>query len=208
MQRLASIAAFLAILLLGLTAEASRADFTRVIGLPSPTLSGAPATRQDLEPFAVGDTVEIVARRLPPPGYLGGFALAPQPLARFNSASTPRLSSAAAVPAARRPVSLASLLRPRTVPVTRFSSVMQGVNLGTGAASSLAGLGLVGGLWGQRTAGYLLGAGAILGALWGGTLGAESPGSGLVIGPAGPAPSSGGHGSRPEDDPGAARPPR
>ena len=58
--------------------------------------------------------------------------------------------------------------------MSRASCALQGAGLGTGTASSLAGLGLVTGLWGQKTAGYLMGAGAVLGALWGGTIGSES----------------------------------
>jgi hypothetical protein len=51
-----------------------------------------------------------------------------------------------------------------------------GADRGAGTAASLAGLGLVTGLWQEKTAGWLIGAGAVLGAIWGGIAGAEDPG--------------------------------
>ena len=127
------------------------------------TGAGADARR-----FALADTIEIVARR----------ELLPRDrsdLARYPFLMHPDFR-------ARRPVSVAVLLRPRTIELTRFSCLIHGADLGAGTASALGGLGLVSGVWGDKTAGYFIGAGAILGAIWGGTAGANDSGFRMRVG--------------------------
>ena len=137
-----------------------------------------------LDPFGVGDTVEIVARRIPPLGS-GGFYFAPakDPLAALRT-STVHHPMAASLDSQERPaaVPLLAIPPPSTVEPSRFSRLVLGADLGAGTVSSVAGLGLVTGLWGQKMAGYLMGAGAILGALWGGTIGADNPALHIRVG--------------------------
>jgi hypothetical protein len=121
-----------------------------------------PAAGLDSTRFVLSDTLEIVARRDP----LAGL---PSDLSRYRYAATPGNPASGPVP-------VATLLQPRYVERSRFSCVLHGADLGAGAASAIGGAGLVSGLWRGKTAGYLMGAGAVLGALWGGTAGANNPG--------------------------------
>lgn len=153
--------------LLGATSDAARAqsghDFLR-----------RPALRElgrNLHGFAPGDTIEIVARRrLLPPG--------------LSSVAGSRLPEHAPL-GVQRPVPTSLFLRPRQVEMSRFACLIYGADMGAGTASALGGIGLVSGLCGEKTAGYLIGAGAVLGALWGGTAGADDPRFRIRIG-AGP----------------------
>jgi hypothetical protein len=126
--------------------------------------------------FGVGDTVEIVARRIPPLGWSGlSFATARDPLAALKTGTAHHPSAARLDgPTPLAEVPLLAVPRPTTVEPSAFSRLVPGADLGAGAVSSVAGVGLVTGLWGQKTAGYLMGAGVVLGALWGGTIGSES----------------------------------
>jgi len=103
--------------------------------------------------FVSGDTVEIVARRV----YL---SLDRPGLSRYPFRTYTDFR-------ARRPVPLSVLMQPKSIEPTRFARVIYGADLGASAASSLGGVGMVAGLWGGRTAGYLMGAGAVLGAIFG-----------------------------------------
>jgi hypothetical protein len=126
--------------------------------------------------FTVADTIEIVAHRNGPPRPLAMSALGAIP-------STPTMQE-------RRQRAFSFMTHVRTFERPRFSRAIVGAGQLAGTASALSGLGLVGGLWGDKTAGYLMGAGAVLGALWGATLGADAPGIRLGVdpGPAGPEP--------------------
>lgn len=171
-----AIPVLVAILLLGPGADDPRAESPRWIGLPAASRWTAPAAGRWQDPFAVGDTVEIVARRVPLLGC-GGLCYAPakDPLAALRT-STVHPSFAAGLDGRKSPpaVPLLAMPPPSTVESSRFSRLVLGADLGAGTVSSLAGLGLVTGVWGEKTAGYLMGAGAILGALWGGTIGADN----------------------------------
>jgi hypothetical protein len=112
--------------------------------------------------FVSGDTIEIVARR-------GRLSLDRSMLSYLRYSDVP----------VRRPVPVSLLMRPRTIELSRFASVIYGADLGAGTASTLGGLGLVTGMWGGKTTGYLMGAGALLGAIWGGT--SKPAGSGIRI---------------------------
>jgi hypothetical protein len=118
---------------------------------------GAPLYR-----FVFADTIEIIGRR---------------------PASAVRFSTLPAAPLQPLPdpkyqpgLLLTTITRPHTYERSPFARVVFGADRMAGTAAALGGIGLVGGLWGERTAGYLMGAGAVLGALWGGTLGANDPG--------------------------------
>jgi hypothetical protein len=76
---------------------------------------------------------------------------------------------------------------------------MHGADLGAGTASALGGLGLVSGVWGEKTTGYLMGAGAILGAIWGGTAGADNSGFRMRVGVDASDPAASRHRSLPND---------
>ena len=116
----------------------------------------------DSSRFVVADTIEIVARReLLPSGR--------SDLSRYSFLAHSDLR-------APHPVPVSLLLRPRTIELSRFSCAIHGADLGASSASALGGLGLVSGVWGEKTTGYLMGAGAILGAIWGGTTGANGSG--------------------------------
>ncbi len=108
--------------------------------------------------FQRGDTIEIVARR----GLIPGFRMS-----RTGSRVLPHPDFASP-----RPVSVALLMRPRTMELSRFACAIYGADQAAGTAAALGGAGLVAGVWGEKTTGYLMGAGAILGAIWGGTAGA------------------------------------
>jgi hypothetical protein len=133
--------------------------------LPAPIASDTAGIGSDSVRFVSGDTIEIVARRARL--SLDRAVLSRYPYLRYSD-----------VPV-RRPVPVSLLMRPRTIELSRFASVIYGADLGAGTASSLGGLGLVTGMWGGKTTGYLMGAGAILGAIWGGT--AKSNDSGFRI---------------------------
>jgi hypothetical protein len=135
--------------------------------------------------FAAGDTVEIVAHRytplsprwsLPSPSYL-----------TYRTAPTRQYC---------RAVAFTALTRPRTYERPRLIRAIYGADQVAGTAAALGGLGLVGGLWREKTAGYLMGAGAVLGALWGGTLGADNPGLRIGIDPGPPGTDDGRHSHR------------
>ena len=156
MRRRTGLAGLLALICFGLCAGPARAELRAD---PSPSI---PATRElgrDPYRFASGDTVDVVARR----GISSGR---PSALSRYQYALRPDSRY-------RRPVPVSLLLRPKTIELSRFACAIYGADLGAGTASALGGVGLVSGLWGEKTTGYLMGAGAILGALWGGTAGAS-----------------------------------
>lgn len=135
------------------------------VRVPSPQMLYAPLGKvlgAPLYRFTLADTIEIVARRWTP------IALVPD-LPRPWLGATPESKYQPAL-------LLRTMTRPRTYERTRFARVILGADRLAGSAAALGGLGLVGGLWGERTAGYLMGAGAVLGALWGGTIGADDPG--------------------------------
>jgi hypothetical protein len=164
------------VLLLCVSAGQPRAEPARRIGWPVASHRmrlGAAGWR---DPLIVGDTLEIVARRTLPLGCDGwSFAPPKDPLAALRTCTVhdplaQRLGEQVR-PAA---VSLLAAPRPSTAEPTRFSRLVLGADLGAGMASSVAGAGLVTGLWGEKTAGYLMGAGAVLGALWGETIGSDN----------------------------------
>lgn len=123
---------------------------------------------------AVRDTIEIVARRglYFPLDRIGGIA-PPDLRPTEQSILSRRPYVAYSDFRVRRPVPVSLVLKPRVIELSRFSCALYGADLGAGAASTLGGIGLVSGLCKERTAGYLMGAGALLGAIWGGTAGAE-----------------------------------
>jgi hypothetical protein len=140
--------------------------------LPGPSVRAASASHSgpatagaaDSLRFAAGDTIEIVARRfrplsptwsLPLPGYL----TTPRPAPDYR----------------RHTLAFTALTRPRIYERPRAIRALYGADQVAGTAAALGGLGMVGGLWGEKTAAYMMGAGAILGALWGGTIGADDP---------------------------------
>jgi hypothetical protein len=149
-----------------------------------PAGQGREIGRPDLT-FASGDTIEIVGHRsdllgrqwkLPPPAYLQEPLLpGPRPLASFI------------------------LAHPRTFEQPHYARVILGAGRFAGGAATLSGLGLVGGLWGQKTAGAIMGAGAILGALWGGTWGSESSSIRIGVEPGSYPPGSEPRSPRPPD---------
>lgn len=169
-------AAFAIVLLACACTGPLRAESARRIAWPIASHGmrlGAIALRN---PFVVGDTLEIVARRTPPLGSgisYGGPARDPLAALRTGAVDDP-LATRPATEA--RPSTLSLLARPRPIFVepTKFSRLVLGADLGAGMVSSVAGAGLVTGLWGEKTAGYLMGAGAVLGALWGGTIGSDN----------------------------------
>jgi hypothetical protein len=149
-----------------------------------PAGPGREIGRPDLT-FASGDTIEIVGHRLdllgrtwklPPPAYLQEPLLpGPRPLASFI------------------------LAHPRTFEQPHYARVILGAGRFAGGAAALSGFGLVGGLWGQKTAGTILGAGAILGALWGGTWGSENSSIRIGVEPGSYPPGSERRSPRPPD---------
>jgi hypothetical protein len=147
------------IVLLCARTDVPRAQARQGVILPDP--AGTEIGRGPNQ-FVLGDTIEIVARRDPFVGRLSDPSRYP-----FLAYTDLR---------ARRPVPISLLLRTKPVERSRFASVIYGADLGAGTASSLGGVGLVTGLWGEKTTGYLMGAGAILGAIWGGTAGANDSG--------------------------------
>jgi hypothetical protein len=189
MMRIAGIGGIFAIALLCAYADAPRAR----------TLEGMfpliPATRgigRDSSLFVSGDTIEIVARR----DRLSGYRLG---LSRYRFRAFPDFR-------VRRPVPLSLVLRPKPIELSRFSCAIHGADLGAGTASTLGGLGLFAGLWGEKTTGYLMGAGAILGALWGGTAGADDSRFRIRVGADPSAPAAGR--IRPDPDDRRPWPPR
>lgn len=159
MMPISGIAGLFAIVLLCAGAEASRAQIRQgmVPLVPATTEIGSDSSR-----FVLGDTIEIVARRELAPRYRPDLSRYP-----FLVHSDLRV---------RHPVPVSVLLRRRTSEPSRLSCAIHGADLGAGTTSALGGLGLVSGVWGEKTTGYLMGAGAILGAIWGGTAGADNPG--------------------------------
>jgi hypothetical protein len=123
---------------------------------PVGTVLGAPLHR-----MVLADTIEIVARRSAP------AALPPAPLLSPLPPAADRTYL--------RALAFSRATRPRTYERSRFARVVFGADRMAAAGAALGGLGLVSGLCGEKTAGYLMGGGAILGALWGGTVGADSP---------------------------------
>jgi hypothetical protein len=132
--------------------------------------------------FAMRDTIEIVAHRYRP-------LMRPWP--------SPPLSYLAAAPAPQyyRSLAFSALTHRRTYERPRIARAICGAGQLTGTAAAVGGLGLVGGLWGDKTAAYLMGAGAVLGTLWGGTLGAETPGIRIGVDPGPLGPEAGWHSS-------------
>ncbi len=113
-----------------------------------------------LHAVTIRDTLEIVARRRVT--WLSTTALAA--LACSTDGANPQ-----------RSFLLATMLRPRFRERTPFARVVMGADRLAAAGGAIGGLGMVGGLWGEKTTGILMGAGAVLGAVWGGTLGADDP---------------------------------
>jgi hypothetical protein len=142
--------------------------------------SGSPTAREldgPLLRLAAGDTVEIVARRyarLSPDWSL--------PLPSYLTDPTPQ----APTPRSRRSLVFTALTRARTYQRPRYVRAIYGADRFAGTAAAVGGLGLLGGVWGGKTAGYFMGAGAVLGALWGGTLGADTPGIRIGVEPVPP----------------------
>lgn len=129
------------------TEAPSYAPIGRVLGEP-------------LHRFAVPDTIEIIGRRVTPPASWAANltgSLAPTPDRQYRGS-----------------LLRAAMLRPRTYERTRAARIIYGADRFAGASAALGGLGLVSGLCSEQTAGYLMGAGAVLGALWGGTLGSNN----------------------------------
>jgi hypothetical protein len=124
--------------------------------------------------FALGDTVEIVAHRRPSLGSHWSPATSVNLMA-------PKLQY-------QRSLAFFSLTHVRTYERSRLARTIYGADQFAGTAAALGGLGLIGGVWDGKTAGYFMGAGAVLGALWGGTLGADNPRIriGVDQGPLGP----------------------
>lgn len=126
---------------------------------PEPPPTSAIEVHHPTPCFQMSDTIEVVARR----GLVAGFRIS-----RTGSRvlGHPDLASP-------RPVSVALLMKPRTMELSRFACAIYGADQAAGTAAALGGAGLVAGVWGEKTTGYLMGAGAILGAIWGGTAGAD-----------------------------------
>ncbi len=112
--------------------------------------------------FSLGDTLEIVARRR--------FLL--------SAGKTVPLGLLTAAPdtALRRSHALQMMLQPSVHERSAIGRVVFGAGKLAGTGAALGGAGMVCGLWGEKTAGCLMGAGAVLGALWGGTIGSDNPG--------------------------------
>jgi hypothetical protein len=128
--------------------------------------------------FVSGDTIEIVAHRF-------------KGLGRARSQPAPSSYLEPATPQDHRAPAFSAMTHFRTIELPLASRVIFGADRMAGTAAALGGLGLVGGLWDGKTAGYLMGAGAVLGALWGGTLGADNPAIRIGVDPnsAGPEPA-------------------
>jgi hypothetical protein len=182
MGRTSGITGVFAIVLLYAGADVPRAQVRQgVVPLvPATTEIGG-----DSSQFVQGDTIEIVARRELLPRERSD-------LSRYRFLAHPDFR-------ARHPVPVSLLLRPRTIELSRFSCAMHGADLGAGTASALGGLGLVSGVWGEKTTGYLMGAGAILGAIWGGTAGADNSGFRMRVGVDASDPAASRHRSLPND---------
>jgi len=136
----------------GATAPADLARpgiFGREIGIGLPTRS-----------FESADTIEIVALRAGPRIPRLGLA------SPANGTLPPS--------GFHRGVAFFAMTHVRTMERPRLARAILGAGTGAGAAGSLNGIGLVSGLWKDRTARYLMGAGTILGAIWGGTLGSDN----------------------------------
>jgi hypothetical protein len=132
---------------------------------PAPELTYVPIGRvlgASTNHFAFADTIEIVGRRISP---------LPSPGSNLSGSIQPERD-----PQYRGSLLLTSMLRPHLYVRTRAERVIYGADRLAGASAAIGGLGMVGGLWGEKPAGYLMGAGAILGALWGGTIGSNDPG--------------------------------
>ena len=115
---------------------------------------------EPLHRFALTDTLEIIGRRgTPPANWAASLTGSPVP---------------ASEPALHGSLLRTAMLRPRIYERSRAARVIYGADRMAGASAALGGLGLVSGLCSERTAGYLIGAGAVLGALWGGTLGSDN----------------------------------
>jgi hypothetical protein len=107
------------------------------------------------------DTLRVTARLAPwnrrPVGLL---ALPPQgPGSETGPLAAPRLPGP----------------RLHTVRLSRFATTAYGADRGANAGLFLGGIGNLIGAWDEKTAFYLMGAGAALGAIWGGTAGADDP---------------------------------
>lgn len=154
-----AIAGVLAVLLLGAGADAPRAESRRLLFPRPPLVPAAHEAGRDSSQFTSGDTVEIVARR-------PRLSLDPSVISRSPYLVNPDYR-------VRRPVPISVVLRPKTIELSRFSCLIHGADLGAGTASTIGGLGLLTGLWGEEATVGLMSAGAILGAIWGGTAGAD-----------------------------------
>jgi len=138
----------------------------------SPRLRTAPIglpPAWSLPPYAEGDTIEIVAHRLRP--------LLHRPLPSLsNYLKTP-------TPLRDRARAFFVMTHPRTYERPLLERAIFGADRLGGSAAALGGLGLVGGLWKDKTVWYMMGAGSLAGALWGSTLGADNPGIRIGIEP-------------------------
>lgn len=184
-RRVSILAGACALALFGAIAGPSPAELLPPTAPSRPALSATSTAGSDSSRFASGDTVEIVAHRY-------RLSLDQSDLSRLPFQLKPDFRF-------RRPVPISRVLRPRPVELTRFSCAIHGADLGAGTASSLGGLGLVTGLWGEKTTGYLMGAGAILGAIWGGTAGANDSRFRVRVGGDTSGPPASGHGTVPDE---------
>ena len=124
----------------------------------APSASQPPAPPSEV---VLADTIWVVARAAPWDGCR--FTLLSLRPASRGFDSEPLLSPYLSGP------------RLQTVRLSRFACTAYGADRGANAGLFLGGLGNLTGLWDEKTAFYLMGAGAALGALWGGSAGAEDP---------------------------------
>ena len=180
--RVSGIAGVLAIVLLCAGADVLLAQVRREM---VPLGKATTEIRSDSSRFVLGDTIEIVARRELLP-------CARSDLSRYSFLAHPDLR-------ARHRIPVSLLLQTRTIELSRFSCAIHGADLGATTASAFGGLGLVSGVWGGKTTGYLMGAGAILGAILGGTAGADNSGFRMRVGVDASDPAASRHRAVPDD---------
>jgi hypothetical protein len=132
----------------------------------------APAVHPEQEPPLIGQPLELPVRGVAVWDTVQIVAYRPR-LFRLNRSTSQGARTDSA--AAERSLAFSAMSHFQTHERPRISRVVFGAGQMAGRAGALSGVGLVGGLWGEKTAGYLIGAGAVLGAILGGTVGADDP---------------------------------
>ncbi len=157
--------AILVLILMGPAAAAATppasADSSSRPALPA---GGRLRTPGEIPVFDVPDTVQVEARRSPWSGRHPEFVYD-----YLNPAGAERFAWRPAF--TRDPVP-----RPRVIRLSRFSCVARGADRGAFGGLSVGTVGNWLGLWDEKTAWAIMGAGAAAGAIWGGTAGAADDG--------------------------------